>query len=36
MVHCPACGTEVPDGARFCQNCGADVAATLATVRTRS
>ena len=28
MVHCPTCGTEVPDGAHFCQNCGADVTAT--------
>ena len=26
MVHCPTCGTEVPEGARFCQNCGAEVA----------
>ncbi|MGI8856795.1 MAG: zinc-ribbon domain-containing protein [Thermomicrobiales bacterium] len=26
MVKCPTCGTEVPDGARFCQNCGAEVA----------
>ena len=25
MTHCPTCGTEVPEGARFCQNCGADV-----------
>ena len=23
MVFCNACGTEVPEGARFCQNCGA-------------
>ncbi len=26
MAHCPECGSEVPVGARFCQNCGADLA----------
>jgi hypothetical protein len=26
MVHCPTCGTEVPEGARFCQNCGVEIA----------
>jgi hypothetical protein len=31
MVHCPTCGTEVPEGARFCQNCGAEIAASPAT-----
>jgi hypothetical protein len=25
MTHCPACGSETPEGARFCQNCGADL-----------
>jgi hypothetical protein len=24
-MFCNACGTEVPDGARFCQNCGAEL-----------
>jgi class 3 adenylate cyclase/tetratricopeptide (TPR) repeat protein len=24
-VTCPTCGTDVPDGARFCSNCGADL-----------
>lgn len=31
MVHCPTCGTEVPDGARYCQNCGAEIAGSAAT-----
>lgn len=26
MSYCNACGTEVPEGARFCQNCGAQLA----------
>ncbi len=26
MAYCNACGTEVPEGARFCQNCGANLA----------
>jgi zinc ribbon protein len=26
MAYCNACGTEVPEGARFCQNCGAALA----------
>lgn len=30
MAHCPACGTEVPEGARFCQNCGAALAGSPA------
>lgn len=25
MAYCNACGTEVPEGARFCQNCGANL-----------
>jgi hypothetical protein len=31
MIHCPTCGTEVPEGARFCQNCGAEIAGSAAT-----
>ncbi len=25
ITFCNACGTEVPEGARFCQNCGAEL-----------
>ncbi len=25
MAYCNACGTEVPENARFCQNCGANL-----------
>ncbi|MHB8645195.1 MAG: zinc ribbon domain-containing protein [Thermomicrobiales bacterium] len=25
IVYCNACGTAVPEGARFCQNCGAEL-----------
>jgi hypothetical protein len=28
VAFCNQCGSEVPDGARFCQNCGAALAAT--------
>lgn len=26
-MFCPNCGTQVPDGSAFCQNCGANLAA---------
>ncbi len=29
ITFCNACGTEVPDGARFCQNCGAALAQSV-------
>jgi len=25
MIYCNACGAEVPEGARFCQNCGTEL-----------
>lgn len=25
-MTCPTCGSEVPDGARFCPNCGTQLA----------
>lgn len=28
MATCPTCGADVPDGARFCQNCGAALTPT--------
>ncbi len=36
MAFCNACGTEVPEGARFCQNCGVELApaAGVATMHT--
>ena len=30
LIACPACGTEVPDGSRFCLQCGAALAAPAA------
>ena len=30
MIACPSCGTESPDGFRFCPGCGAPLAAPLA------
>ncbi len=32
MPYCNACGTEVPEAARFCQNCGTTLTPTAAPV----
>ena len=30
MVTCPSCGTENPDGAKFCNECAAPLGAAVA------
>lgn len=35
MAFCTHCGTQVPDGARFCPGCGKEVAGVAATPRAR-
>ena len=29
-MFCPSCGTQIPDGSRFCRSCGADLSARCA------
>ena len=30
MIHCPRCGAQQPNGARFCSNCGQPLSAQVA------